>query len=500
MPKINYVRNDVTRMLHKWRVVRDCLAGEETIKKARTRYLPMPNETDESLENKKRYDQYVERASFFPVTGSTMEGLLGQVFDVDPVIELPDELDLLKTDATGSGVDLLQFSAKTLGEVLGFGRSGILVDYPNVDTVTREDVQSGRARPTLIGVAPTDVINWRTVYRGAKQMLSLVVIAEMYVTKDDGFEIKEGPRWRVLRCDADTGFTYKVEIWIEDEGEDKFLLQEEYFPKDANGNTLEFIPFTFVGSMNNDPSPDQPPLYGIANLNVKHYRNSADYEDSVYMVGQPTPVFSGLKKSWIDDVLKGKVELGSRGGVFLPDAGTATLLQAAPNALVKEAMDSKEAQMIALGAQLIQPQRVSRTLGEAKMDKNSQTSILSKCAKNTSAAVTKALSWCGLFQLGKLLDENESYIELSTTFAITRMDAQEQAALIASWQGGALTWNEMRSQMRMSGLATEDDEKAKEEIDAEQAANPPLNLDNLINSNPNPGVPAPGVPNQGNGG
>lgn len=475
MPNVAYVRNEVSIMSPKWTIVRDCLAGEQAIKKKREVYLPIPNKEDKSPENKARYDAYLARASFWPVTGATCAGMLGQVFDVDPVIEIPDDVDFLKTDLTGSGVDMSQAASKALGEVLAYGRHGLLVDYPDLENVTREDVQLGFARPIVAQYGPDTIINWRVQARGAKLVLTLVVLSEMFVTKDDGFELEYGLQYRVCRCDETTGGKYHVELWRED-GND-FVIAEEYDPLDSSGNTLEFIPFTFIGSMNNDPSPDEPPLYGIAELNVKHYRNSADYEDSVYLVGQPTPVFTGLKKDWVTDILKGRVELGARAAIPLPTGATATLLQAAPNSMVKEAMDSKAEQMVALGAQLIQPQNVSRTLGEAKMDKNSQTSVLAKCTQNVSKAFTQALSWCGLFVVGKEYEQNEVYLQLSTTFAISKMSPQEVTALLASWTGGALTFNEMRSQLRMSGWATEDDDAAKEEIDAESQARASLALD-----------------------
>lgn len=486
MPNVAYVRNEVSMMKYKWDVVRDCMKGEDAIKKARGKYLPMPNPADKSTENKERYNAYIERASFYPVTESTCQGLLGQVFDTDPVIEVPDTMDYMKTDITGSGVSMAQSAAKTLGEVLCYGRSGLLLDYPAMDTVSRLDVQLGFARPIVAMYSPDSVINWRTITKGAKTMLTLVVFSECYVVRDDGFEMEEGFQWRVCRCDETTGWKYKVELWIED-GND-YVIKEEYWPTDARGNTLDFIPFTFVGSMNNDPAPDNPPLFGIAAINVKHYRNSADYEDSVYMVGQPTPVFTGLSKDWIENVLNGMVQLGSRGSVNLPRDATAELLQVEPNSMVKEAMDQKEAQMVALGAQLIQPQNVSRTLGEAKMDKNTQTSILAKCAMNTSAAYTQILSWAGLFITGEEFDQNEVYLQLSTTFAITKLSPQEQQQLIATWQGGAITFNEMRAQLRMGGIATEDDDEAKELIDEESKQRAALALD-AIQDEPLPNDP-----------
>jgi hypothetical protein len=485
MANVAYIRPEVTLMKRKWDLVRDCLQGEHRIKERRELYLPMPNPTDKSKKNKERYAQYLQRASFYPVTEMTCEGLLGQVFDVDPIIEVPDDFDFIKEDATGSGIKLRQAAQMCLAQVLSYGRYGILVDYPDMETVTRQDVQLGFARPILAMYTPFDIINWRVINKGAKTLLTLVVFAECYVISDDGFEVKEGYQWRVCRCDETTEWKYQVELWEED-GND-YVVREIYSPTDANGNPLEFIPFTFVGSMNNDPSPDQPPLYGIASLNIKHYRNSADYEDSVYMVGQPTPVATGLDKTWVDEVLNGKMELGSRGIVPLPKGATFTLAQVTANGMVKEAMDQKEQQLVALGAQLIQPQNVSRTLGEAKMDKNTQTSILAKCAQNVNDAFTLALSWCGLFMHGEAYDPNEVYLQLSTTFAITKLSPQEQQQLIANWQGGAITFNEMRAQLRMGGIATEDDEQAKAEIEADEQQRAALALDQIAEAGVNPG-------------
>ncbi len=46
------------------------------------------------------------------------------------------------------------------------------------------------------------------------------------------------------------------------------------------------IPFTFVGAQNNDPTIDDSPLAALVEINHGHYRNSADYEDSVWFCGR----------------------------------------------------------------------------------------------------------------------------------------------------------------------------------------------------------------------
>ena len=60
---------------------------------------------------------------------------------------------------------------------------------------------------------------------------------------------------------------------------------------------LANIPFIFCGALNNSPDVDKSPVYDIAEVNIAHYRNSADYEESCFIAGQATPVLTGLTQS-----------------------------------------------------------------------------------------------------------------------------------------------------------------------------------------------------------
>lgn len=461
MPNVSYVRDDVAKMKVKWDLIKDCLVGQTAIKAGRTKYLPQPNPTDTSDENKKRYDQYVERAVFYNVTQRTHAGLVGQVFQTEPVVELPALFDPLVEDTDGAGVSLEQQSKKSLGEVLAFGRCGLLVDYPNVgEAASRQDLIDGKIRPTVILYDPWDIINWRTKTVGAKKLLSLVVLSEQYTLEDDGFEMKMDDQWRVLRLEDETGF-YRVEIWREENGTHQEY--EYYYPTDSAGNNLREIPFTFIGAVNNDPNVDLPPLYDLAALNVAHYRNSADYEEACYIVGQPTPYLAGLTKDWVEDVLKGQVHLGSRAAIPLPSGGTAGLIQANPNSMPKEAMEAKERQMVALGAKLVEQKSVQRTATEAKQEEASEASVLATCAKNVAAAYRTALTWCGMF----LGSADKAEFDLNTDFEIGRMSAQDRAQLVSEWQSGAITFEEMRFNLRRANVAYLDDEEAKDQLEEE---------------------------------
>lgn len=504
MPNVSFIRPELSKLLPMYYLIRDAIAGEPTVKAARTTYLPKPNASDTSKENNARYDAYLARAVFYNVARRTLFGLVGQVFMRDPVIKVPSLLNPLVANATGSGINLTQLSKKAVSLNLAYSRGGVLVDYPTTEGeggASIADLESGNIRPTLYVYAPTEIINWRTIDRGAEEVLSLVVIFETWCAGDDGFEMKMAGQFRVLRLDENGEYVH--EIWREPtptkaDGskvpKGNYQLHVTYRPTDASGKRLREIPFMFFGSENNDVNPDNPNFYDLASLNLAHYRNSADYEESCYIVGQPTPVLTGLTEEWVNNVLKGTVAFGSRGGIPLPTGADAKLLQAEPNTMLKEAMDTKERQMVALGAKLVEQKEVQRTATEAELESASEGSTLSSATKNVSAAFEWALKWAA-----RWVGQSDAGVkfELNTDFDIARMTPEERQELLKEWQMGAITFEEMRTGLRKAGVATEDDAAAKAKIakdtaDAMALAQP----DNV----PGDGSTPPAGGNVGNGG
>jgi len=474
MPNVGYTREEYRDLKPRWDLIRDCLAGETQIKDRGTTYLPKPNPEDTSAENTTRYNAYKARAVFYGVGSRTVDGLVGQVSHRDPVIELPNELEPLLENVDGSGVSLPQQANQVLRDVLSFSRGGLLVDYPKVESesgTTVEQLKAGDIRPTITYWQPWDIINWRTKQVGGVFRLSLIVLTENYVTDDDGFEEEKDDQWRVLRLDENNN--YVVEEWIRWnkvlDGRDvvDYELKATWMPKDHLGNPFDHIPFVFVGSQNNSEHPDLPLLYDLCSLNIAHYRNSADYEDSCYLTGQPTPVFSGLTEQWVNDVLKGRVMLGSRASVSLPEGGGAELLQASPNSMPFEAMQHKEKLMVALGAKLVEQQQVQRTATEATNDKIGEDSVLTTVAKNVSAAYRSALGFALQFVSG---NETEIVFELNTDFEVHKLTPEEQNALVTLWQSRAIVTEEMRDRLRKGGVAYLEDEEYKSIKETEEPA------------------------------
>lgn len=496
---VKYTRDELNILLPQYYLIRDCLAGEPAIKgyiglqaplanvgaggayngggtdlnilesRAR-RYLPKPNASDQSPENTERYKSYVQRAVWYSVTAHTLEGMIGQVYLIDPVIKLPKMLeDVILKDADGQGLTLVQLSKRAVRNAMPYGRAGLLSDYPpTLNPTTKAELEKGDIRPIITVYSPWNIINWRTKKRGVKTVLSLVVLREsLNDVADDGYASVLQEKYRVLKLDDSSGKdVYTVETFLFNADDNNQQENQEFIPKDSKGNTFDTIPFTFIGSENNDEAVDRPPLYDIASLNIAHYRNSADYEESAYMCGQPTPVAIGISEQWFKDVLKGAITLGSRGGIPLPAGASIELLQAEPNNLPGEAMKQKEEQMVSLGAKLIIPSRVSKTATEKLSDTSSEQSILSNVASNVSTAFEFALTCCAKFIGAETADIK---FQLNTSFELNKMTLDDVSKLIAVWQKGGIAFIEMRDGVRKAGLAHLSDDDAMAAIEKEVA-------------------------------
>ena len=470
-PNIGYVRDEVNNQSAEWETTEDASNGELAVKAKGEKYLPKheyyPN--DPKLNNKV-YEKYLLRAVFFPVTGRTLSGLCGQVFSKPVQTDLPAILQNLEDNLDGAGLTLEQHTKTALTQVLKKGRCGLLADFPRVppDAVTtKKDISSGALRPRVLHYTAEQIINWREQTIGGETKLSKLVLYENKVVDDDGFEFSVEPRWRVyeLTDDGVQVTVYRKEE-ADSQGQIEYVVDEETVTVLGSDQApLKEIPFAFIGAENNDSSVDGSPIYPIAQLNIAHYRNSAAYEQSVDLVGQVTPVLSGITDDWAKKHINGKVTFGALTPLLLPVGAKAELLQAQPSSMSKEAMDEKEEQMKAIGAKLIEPQTVQRTATETEIEETSEASVLSSVAKNVSAAYELALYYCSLFL--SPVEKGAIKVQLNSEFQIVGLDAQERKEVVEAWQSGLITKEEAREVYRRKGVATENNEDAFTKISQE---------------------------------
>jgi hypothetical protein len=399
-------------------------------------YLIRLNPHDASDENEQRNRHYRERAIFYAFAAQTVQGLLGTMFRKDPKLSVPDTLSYVRHNADGAGNSLYQQSQGLCDDVIRKSRAGLYVSFPPTPErgVSQQDMIEGRFVATIHRLEPEQVINWRTTTIGARTKLSLVVIRETK-EKTDRYAVDTFETIRELYLD-ENGF-YAERFWSNENGSWEVLSTAQ--PTDAQGNRWGEIPFIFVGAENNDTSVDRPVMLPLVEVNIGHYRNSADWEDSVWYSGQPQPYMVGMTSDHVEMMAQEGMYVGSRNILGVPDGGSFGFAAPPPNPLVRQAMQDKVEMMLALGARLLQPGSAAKTATEVAGIREAQHSVLSLIAANVSEAYTQALQWAATYMgVAPGPEMDEIYYAINQDYAVADASPQELQAMMAGFVQGSI--------------------------------------------------------------
>lgn len=466
----NYETNhpDYSNNLYRWKKVNDCV--DLKVKDCDWRYamansgyaiptandyysslvyLPYPTNSDDVTQNYSRYLRYLQRAIFAAYTKRTHDAFLGMVFRKKPAIELPESMADWSEDVSGTGLSLTQVAKSVLSSTAKTGRSGIYVTYP----ATSEDMtaeQTANLQPEIKLYHAQDIINW-------SDDDSLIVLCETYQKDDDEFKtVAENEyQYRVLRLRDGVATS---QVYRDDYMSDESVLI------DGNGNAFDYIPFHWVGTVNNDNKIDESLLEGIADLNIGHYRNSADLEENCFIHGQAT-LFMGGKIS-VEEFTKANpngVEIGAQKGHWLGDGGNAQLVQAQPNQVADNLMKRKEDQMLSLGAAIVSGVTF-QSATEAEINASTESANLVSLVDNVTSAMRLAIIDAARYA-GLELTEDDFIFELNKEFYPEGTDAQQLMAMVQLYDRGIVGDAELRQPLRNAGSI----ERTDEEIDEERA-------------------------------
>lgn len=406
-----------------WQKIDDVCEGEDTVKSKKEKYLPRPNAHDNTLENKQAYNSFLMRAVFYEVTGTTLSSLIGAAFATDPNFKFPAQLEHLERNANGAGLSAYQLAQTGIRHLLKHYRCALYVDYPDVIPARNlAEFKTQKAYPMVHLLNAVDVINWDSVIVDNQKKLCLVVIREVISARgDDGFSKKDTEQYRVLRLESygDYESIYSVQIYAKN-SKGAWEAGIKKYPTDYNGNFWTYIPFTFVGAIDNSDEIHKPPLLSLTNLNLAHYRDSADFQESVFYMGQPQYYVSGVNWTWFDEAKKRGIYVGAKVLLPLPEKGEVGITQPDPNTLAREAMKDKWDQMKELGARLIEKgSAAKKTATESNSDDAVQHSVLSLCVVNMNEAMSIALRWAAKFVVADvdLLTKEEMLFEISQEFS-----------------------------------------------------------------------------------
>jgi hypothetical protein len=318
------------------------------------------------------------------------------------------------------------------------------------------------------------IINWRMRKVDNEYVLTLVVLVEQHADAKDEFEDVTETRYRVLDLIPATG-AYRVRVFkVEQDADGKerdVQIGEDQFPMLA-GKNLKRIPLWILGTDDLSPDCDAPPLIDVVDMNLSHYRTSADYEHGCHFTGCPTPVVSGYTpENGPNGEPPDKLYIGSGTAWVFPNADAkATFLEFTGQGLsaLEKNLERKEAQLAILGARMLEVQKRAAEAAEtAGIHRAGENSVLSSTAQTLSLGLKNALiqfcAWAGA--------AGDVVFDLNRDFFPVAMDPETLLALTNALQSGSISFETYFAQLQagevVAATRTADEEKAA------IAANPP---------------------------
>jgi len=476
----------------KWQRCRDAAGGTDAVKSRGVEYLPML-EGHIGVEMGifgTAYDGYLKRALFYPAVDRTIGGLVGVMFAHPPTVKgVSKAYESHFEDITQTGLSLAQYALLQAREIITVGRSGTLVEFP--PDVQGESVQAvASKRPYWVQYRAEQIINWKTIRIGGVNKLSQLVLQEEYESAKitdgvvDEFEVEHLPQFRVLRLD-NVG-RYTVQLYREKRGDDGKITKNAFIPFGdlvvpvRRAKPLDFIPFSFVSPIGIDDGCEHPPLLDLVDVDLSHYRTSADQEHGAHFTACPTPVVTGhvLNRDSQGNINE-SLPIGSgTAWVFPnPDADAKMLeFSGAGLASLKDLKEEKRLLMITLGARMLETQKADAEAAETvRLRHAGEASAIGVASQSLGQHITQCVRW-HLFWMG--LDQSvadAALVELNPE-AMEQLTAEEMTQLVAAWQAGAISKKTLYWNLQWGEWARPDVtfEQEQTEIESEEPDDPPL--------------------------
>ena len=455
------------KFLPKWQKCRDAIAGEDAIKFKKEKYLPKPSGMDEA-----DYKGYIGRAQFFNAGGRTLDGLAGMLNRKPAIITVPSGMEKYLDNVDGKGHTIQQFIDMCCKDVLTTNWGSVLVDMPKANnTKSQADVEKEGLYAYMVYYKAEASTKWKWETDGRSQHLRYVILKEPTVVDSEGeFNTQIKDYWRVLQIDKETG-NYKQTLY-----DDKLIPIDEVEPKSKKGNFKE-LPFEFLST---NSEPEEPILSDLINVNLSHYRKSADYENGLHWTGVPTPFERGwTPETQYDDkgheIAPTPMKLGGTQFLYFP-SGTEQVgyLEFSGSGLsqIAHAMADDKDSMAVLGARIIANQKKGVESAEtAKIHNSAENSVLASFANNMSQIFSRLLRIYLEWSTGTELKQDDVKVQINTDFDVATMSATELTALVSLWQSGGIAKTDLFKNLKEGEILDADRnlDEMNAEIDEEQA-------------------------------
>jgi hypothetical protein len=198
------------------------------------------------------------------------------------------------------------------------------------------------------------------------------------------------------------------------------------------GQPLSALPWFWLSFSGHTAQISKPPLLGMVNVALSHYRLGADYAHGLHWTGLPTFYVTGSSS---DEAVK----VGSATALVLADsAARVGFAEFKGDGLgsLERAMAAKERMLAILGAAVFGTDAKRIETAEAARIRNSgETSLLMGVVSAVQASLEAAMKFAADWQ-GAAGDVS---VSLNTDFVSEKMDPQTLVGLVAAYQAGALT-------------------------------------------------------------
>jgi hypothetical protein len=440
---------DYQKNIDKWRLNRLVETADILHDKEWKEFLFYPQKWDRSDLGLQRQHDFINGASMFPALKRTLDGSLGVIFRKPANIELVPQLQYLEDNSDGAGKTLEQLIHDVTAENVLQGYGGMLTDFAvNDELLSRaDDVQRGNFA-TIHLYKAEHIRNVYTIRVGSAVVVQQIVLQENYQERVNQFDVENKVQYRVLMIDEDG--LYKQQVYRLDEDNKSSELVEEHEPRNAQGQRLDYIPFSFFGSESNDFHVDNSPLHGIAMMNSKHLEYSAMRNESIRQLAPTLFAFPGENFDYEDfqDQNPSGITMGGYNAYMLGAGGSATVIQAASNDAAQEEMKHLEEMMLQAGALLITPVTSNVSTETVIIQRSSETSVLALAVKNVEQAIAQQLEYVADFMGAP----DGSTLELNKEFFNLPMNAQDRAQWASDVMSGFVTPQEYREALNKAGI------------------------------------------------
>lgn len=433
--------------------------GTRTMRESGETYLPRFEK-----ESEKAYRARKDRSTFFNAFRKTLRAVCAHPFSKKMTVSdrVPAQIKQWLTndcDLCGGRIDL--FASNVFQDGVADGVAFILIDKLNAEAQNAAEERALQNRPYFVKVDRRNVIGWKTVVAGGREIITEVRIREtgyeQSATDPNPWEEVPFPRVRVFRPGSWELYRATQDgVWFkEDEGQ---LLT-------AGGRPLSRVPLIPFYTRRVAPLQGESPLLDLAYLNVEHWQSRSDQTEILHKARVPIPVATGF------DGEDFKEFITSTHNVLItanPDAKlafaeiTGTSIEAG-----RRDLEDIEQRMRRVGYELLIKDKVV-TATERKGDEGELQCEIAQFVQQLEDALTYAIEVMAEWEGLPIREGDDSLVSINKDFGISSRDAQEVGHLFTAMERGLVTKETGLRELQRRGVF-DDNLDIKAEVEALRA-------------------------------